>query len=430
MNNREVLNTEGFDGLTALIYVALITFGWVNIFSVVYTEDLSVLDFSLNSTKQLIWIGTSLILVIFILAVDYRSYETFAYVILGIVIVLLVLVKFTAREINGARSWIEIGGFRLQPSEFAKFTTALALAKYMSSPTFRLDQLKDKAIACGIVGLPALLIVWQGDAGSALVFSAFAFVLYREGIIPHWILLAGISFVSLFVLSLYLKEDEKVLYYLIIPALTLTLLALLILKRNRKNIALVLSVCILVVGFILGAKFIFENVLQDHQKNRIMVLLDPEVDPDARDERYNLHHSLLAIGSGDVWGKGFREGTQTKLKYVPEQSTDFIFCTVGEEYGWIGGFFIVGLFTSLLYRIVLIAERQRDKFVRIYAYSVAGIIFFHFTLNISMTTGLFPVIGIPLPFISYGGSSLWSFTILLFILLKLDAHRDAQVDRQ
>jgi rod shape determining protein RodA len=286
------------------------------------------------------------------------------------------------------------------------------------------------AFAGAIIFIPIFIILLQGDAGSALVFMTFSLVLYREGLIPSWVLGAVISIITLFVVSLFVREED-LLTYVIIPILTVTLLLIIFSrKRTYQSVTLNLIAAALLIVYVISVEFIFNNGLEAHQKNRILVLIDDEVDPEGRNERYNLKHSLVAIGSGGWAGKGFLQGTQTKLNYVPEQSTDFIFCTVGEEYGWLGSLIIVGLFLTLMYRLIDLAERQKDKFARVFGYSVASIIFFHFGINIAMTIGLFPVVGIPLPFVSYGGSSLWGFTILLFIFLKLDAHRENQMERK
>ncbi len=431
MGTRERIG-KGFDGLTALLYIALVVFGWFNIFAAVHDPSTGqgLFALSLSSTKQLIWIGTSILLIIVILHLDYRSYETFSYIIyVGIILILISVILF-GKEIKGSRSWFEVGGFRIQPSEFAKFITGLALAKYLSTPGVQARKLYHRIIAGLFVAIPAGLIVLQGDAGSALVFSAFGLVLYREKVVPNWILFGGIIAGVLFILALSVPS-QRIINYLIVPVATIVLLTILGLKnKSPRMLTLILIAGLLVCTYIFSVNYIFKHFLEPHQKDRIMVLVDPDVDPDGRGVRWNLKQSLIAIGSGGIRGKGFLKGTQTELGYVPEQSTDFIFCTVGEEHGWIGSAITVGLFVFLLYRLVMIAERQRDKFVRIYGYSVASIIFFHFAVNIGMTIGLFPVVGIPLPFLSYGGSSLWGFTILLFILLKLDAHRDQQMERR
>jgi len=430
-NNRHKSSIgEGVDGLTILIYFALLAVGWVSIFAAVYDPAQPWFSFSLNYTKQLIWIGTALVIIVLILSFDYRNYETFAYIGYGLMLFLLLIVMFVGKEINGARSWLDFGPIRLQPSEFAKFITALALAKFLVSSEAKTESLRTKIIAGVILFLPVAFIILQNDTGSALVFSVFVFVLYREKILPEWILFGGVMMAILFVVGLALKP-QSLFYFLVIPILTIAVLIILYIKEKKPStIVFILSVSVALIIYVYSTKYIFEQFLAPHQQERILVLLNDDIDPQGRGTRYNLFHSKVAIGSGGLWGKGFLNGTQTKLNYVPEQSTDFIFCTVGEEYGWLGSLLVIGLYLFLMIRLILLAERQRDKFVRIYGYSVASILFFHFAINIAMTIGLFPVVGIPLPFLSYGGSSLWSFTILLFIFIKLDAHREQQMERK
>ncbi len=421
---------EGADSIAILIYFVLVIVGWVSIFASVYDPSQPWFSFSLNYTKQLIWIGTSIVIIILILSFDYRNYETFAYASYALMIFLLLVVMFVGREINGARSWLDFGPIRLQPSEFAKFITALALAKFLVSPEAKPELLRTKVIAGLILLLPVLMILLQNDTGSALVFGTFVVVLYRERVLPEWLLFAGLLMSILFILGLGMKP-QSIFYFLVIPILIIAVLVILYIKEKKPLVILaVLGLSVLLIGYIYSTKYIFESFLAPHQQERILVLLNEDIDPQGRGTRYNLFHSKVAIGSGGLWGKGFLNGTQTKLNYVPAQSTDFIFCTIGEEHGWLGSLLVIGLYLSLMIRLLFLAERQRDKFVRIYGYSVASIIFFHFAINISMTIGLFPVVGIPLPFLSYGGSSLWSFTILLFIFLKLDAHRGQQMERK
>ncbi len=406
------------DWVTVALFYLLILMGWLNIFAAVFDENTTqnIFDLSLSSGRQLIFIGTTIFLVILILAVDYNFYDAFAYIIYGAVMVLLIYVFLFAKEINGAKSWLQIGGFSLQPSEFAKFSTALVLAKFMSAQSFRMTKLKDQAIVAMIIGLPAGLIILQGDTGTALVFGAFLLVLFREGLSPI-ILLAGLLAVVLFILTIWLDK-----IYLLPSFGALVLIIFFLGKRTFKRFGILVGVYILIAGAINGVDFAFNEILKPHQQNRILVLLNPNTDP--LGAGWNVTQSKIAIGSGGISGKGFLNGTQTKFDFVPEQSTDFIFCTIGEEHGWIGSLVLIFLFIFLLLRIIFIAERQKQKFSRIYGYSVASILFTHFTINIGMTIGLFPVIGIPLPFFSYGGSSLLAFTILLFILLKLDSHRN------
>ncbi|HYG40185.1 MAG TPA: rod shape-determining protein RodA, partial [Cytophagales bacterium] len=350
-----------------------------------------------------------------ILLIDYKFYDAFAYIIYVAVIGLLILVLLFARDVKGAHSWFEIGAFRFQPSEFAKFATSLALAKFLSSTTNKLDNLKTLGLSGAIILFPAALILLQNDTGSTLVFSAFIIMLYREGLNPM-IPLLGIVAIFLFIMTLLVDP-----LYLSLCLIVLAAILIFIGKKNAKRIIAISVTFALFIGFVLTVNFLINNVFQEHQRNRIKVLVDPDIDP--LGTGWNVTQSKIAIGSGGLLGKGFLEGTQTKFDFVPEQSTDFIFCTIGEEHGFIGTFLLILLFLGLFARIVFLAERQKSRFARIYGYCVVSIMFFHFLINIGMTIGLFPVIGIPLPFFSYGGSSLWSFTILLFIFLKLDSHR-------
>lgn len=450
---REAKINSDFDIITALIYFTLVIFGWINIFATDFDPTAGKVwyDFSLNSTKQIFRISVSIVLIIIILTIDYRTFDTYAFIFFLGSIFLLILVLLVGKEVKGDRNWLAIGSFTLQPSEFAKFATALALAKFLSFPDnsrninsmvkyagrlvgipfFLYNWISWRLIyAGGVIAIPTFIILLQGDAGSALVFTVFALVLYREGLIPNWVFVGAFLMIFLFVISLFLKAED-LLQWVIIPILTLALLIILLTKKRtpQKAVLTLVSAALLII-YIVSVDYIFTNFLEAHQKNRIMVLIDEEIDPIGRADRYNLKHSLVAIGSGGALGKGFLQGTQTKLDYVPEQSTDFIFCTIGEEYGWMGSLLIVSLFMTLVTRLVFLAERQKDKFARIYGYSVASILFFHFGINIAMTIGLFPVVGIPLPLVSYGGSSLWGFTILIFIFLKLDAHRESQMERR
>lgn len=410
------------DWITVMLYGIIVFWGWLNIFSVTYEENQFILDPTINSGRQLIFIGSSVAIIMFILIMDMRFYETFAWVIYGVVLFLCVIVVFTGHEVGGNQAWLRIGSFGFQPSEFAKFATALAVAKYISTVGFKMDQLRNQVALFAIILAPMLVILLQKDTGTALVFSAFVLVFYREGMSP-FLILVGIGITIIFVLTL-LVENEYILFA-IIGCVWLTLL--LLGKKKRKRITIITVAALMLMGTIKSVDFVFNNVLKEHQQKRIRVLLNPDLDQ--LGAGYHVYQSKVAIGSGGKYGKGFLKGTQTKLKFVPEQSTDFIFCTIGEEQGWIGSFLVISLFMALLFRIVYLAERQKSKFARVYGYSVACILFFHFTINIGMTIGLFPVIGIPLPFFSYGGSSLWGFTILLFILLKLDAHRLQVLDR-
>lgn len=418
------------DWATILIYLVLVFIGWVNIYAAVYNEEHhSIFDISQRYGKQLLWIGLALVVAFIILLFEGQFFTTFAYPIYGVVLLMLIAVLLVGSDIKGARSWFKIGSFAIQPSEFAKFATGLALAKYLSTLNIKMQDIKTKVIASIIIGIPAILILLQNDTGSTLVYASFVFVLYREGLSGN-ILLIGLYTAFLFVLSLLLRINDFTFFENIVLSgdvllmIILAAIAGIIIYNTRKvkKMWLVVSTAlILSVGLIYSVDYIFENVLEPHQSKRINVLLGIESDPHGAG--YNVNQSLIAIGSGGFFGKGFLDGTQTKFDFVPEQSTDFIFCTIGEEWGFLGTFILVCIYIGLFLRLLFLAERQRSIFSRIYGYSVASILFFHFLINIGMAIGLAPVIGIPLPFISYGGSSLWSFTILLFIFIKLDAER-------
>ncbi|MEM9831053.1 MAG: rod shape-determining protein RodA [Bacteroidota bacterium] len=402
---------------TIILYFLLVSLGWLNIFAVVYDlqADQSIFDFSLRSGKQLIWIIAAGLLITTIMLVDFRFYSSFAYFFYGSIIIILILVLLFGREVAGSKSWFTIGSFQMQPSEFAKFATALAVAKYLSTNNRVFYSLRSQLTLFAIIGLPAILIILQGDTGTAMVYAAFVLVFYREGFSPL-LLGIGIAAVILFVLTLFISQ-----VYLIIAVVVTAFLLIGLNTKKTKRIVTIAVTSFAVISLVVSVDFLVTDVLKPHQQNRIKALINPDGDP--LGYGWNVTQSKIAIGSGGMWGKGFLEGTQTKFDFVPEQSTDFIFCTIGEEHGWIGSSVLIILFVWLLYRVTIIAERQKSSFARIYGYSVAAILFFHFAVNIGMTIGLFPVIGIPLPFFSYGGSSLWAFTILLFILLKLDAHR-------
>ena len=399
-----------------LLYIVLVLMGWINIYAAVYDEDhSSILDMSQNYGKQLVWILTSVVLVLIILITDAKFFSSFSILIYILMIGALVGVLLFGKEIAGSKSWFQFGSVSIQPAEFAKFATNLAMAKYLSTLNLNLKNIRSLLKAVIILAIPASLILLQNDTGSTLVYSAFIFVLYREGM-PGGILIIGLALVVLFLMALLINK------FIILGILVLlAALFILMMKRTLTNIMAVILIFIAASGFVLSVDYAFENILEPHHRSRINVLLGKETD--IHGAGYNVHQSLIAIGSGGVPGKGFLNGTQTKYNFVPEQSTDFIFCTVGEEWGFIGSLIVVLLFVILLIRLIVVAERQRSKFARIYGYGVASIIFFHFTVNVAMTLGLFPVIGIPLPFFSYGGSSLWAFTILLFIFIKMDSDR-------
>ena len=404
--------------------MALVLLGWFNIYAVVYDEGVHqpIFSLTLNSGRQLLFIITSIVIIMGIVILDMRFYEAFAYVLYGIIIVLLFMVPIIGKEVGGNKAWIGIGSFGVQPSEFAKFVTALAVAKYAGSVGFRMDNLRTQAVLFGIIGLPMALILLQKDTGTALVFTAFILVFFREGMSP-FLMIVGICAATLFILTLLIPNQ------LYLHASIVAILALLITfgKKKFKRIAILTIGAIMIMGVIESVDYVITDVLKPHQQNRVKALINPDADP--LGFGWNVTQSKIAIGSGGFAGKGFLHGTQTKFDFVPEQSTDFIFCTIGEEHGWIGSLIVIGLFVALLLRVIFIAERQKSRFARVYGYSVVSIFFFHFAINIGMTVGLFPVIGIPLPFFSYGGSSLWGFTILLFILLKLDAHRGQVLQR-
>lgn len=425
---REDSLVRNIDWITILLYVIFITAGWLNIFAVVYDPDpevkQNIFDLSLNSGKQLLWIGSAFILILMIFAVDFKFYSAFAYVLYAFIILVVVATIFIGLEINGSHSWIGIGDFRVQPAEFAKLFTALALSRYLGDVNTKFEKRNTRLIVAGILLLPCIFILLQNETGGVLVFSAFILVLYREGLSP-WILIIGVAAVALFIFSLIFDPVDLALGILVIAGLIIILRILSERKLKVRSIMISsmtsIGIALLCIGFAFSVDFVINKVLKEHQRNRIMVLVNPEIDK--RGQGYQINQSKVAIGSGGFFGQGFLQGTQTKFDFVPEQSTDFIFCTIGEEHGWIGSTFLIILYVLFLVRLINLAERQKEKFARIYGYCVASIIFFHFMVNIGMTIGVFPIIGIPLPFFSYGGSSLWSFTILLFIFLKLDAHR-------
>jgi rod shape determining protein RodA len=419
-DERSLNITQSIDWVTIFLYAIMVIFGWLNIYAAVFDPESqkSIFDLSLNSGKQLLWIGTSFVLIFIIVMIEYRFFDAFAYILYGLMILILILVIFLGREIQGSRSWFDFGFFRVQPAEFAKFVTALALAKFLDDPLRKADNFRTYLISFIFVFLPACIIILQNETGSAIVFAAFILVLHREGL-PSFFVTTGITLGILFVTTLFLRETY--FWWLVGGLVVLGASSLLIIKRNIRNSTIVAMLTGVAILFVMSVEVIVTKILKPHQQRRIEVLINPDSDP--MGGGWQITQSKIAIGSGGVFGKGFLQGTQTKFDFVPDQSTDFIFCTVGEEHGWIGSLIVIGLFVTLIYRIIYVAERQKSKFARVYGYSVASIFFFHFAVNIGMTVGLFPVIGIPLPFFSYGGSSLWSFTILLFILIKLDAHR-------
>ena len=414
MKNQSV--SSNIDWITVLLYIALVAIGWMNIYSADMTTNSEYyLDFNQNYGKQLIFISLDIILIIVILTVDSKFYEKFSSVIFGASLVLLAGLFIFGKTIAGQRCWYAIGGFTLQPSEFAKAATALALAKYLSDSQVNLKNVKHQILALLIMGLPILLILPQPDPGSALIFVMFIFVLNREGL-PSWYLWTGFIAVILFVMTLVIKPEYVILIAFI-------LIALHYLKSRKINRNIIASTLILIImsGFVLSVDYVFENVFKQHHRDRFNILLGKDVDMNGIG--YNTNQSEIAIGSGGWLGKGFLEGTQTKGNFVPEQHTDYIFTTVGEEWGFVGSAVLILLFVSLILRVLYLAENQKTKFSRVYGYGVASVLFTHFFVNISMVIGIFPTIGVPLPFMSYGGSSLWGFTILLFIFIKMDANK-------
>ena len=406
------------DWVTLLLYFVILVFGWLNIYAACYDEShAAVFDFSTRHGKQLIWIGISLLLALVISLIDPHIFSSTAYLIYLIVIGLLVVVLFVGAVTKGGQSWIDFGPFKFQPAEFAKFATALALAKFMSSLDIDYRQLRTKLIAWTIVLVPAAIIILQHDTGSALVFASFLLPMYREGMSPQ-IIIFGFVAIVLFVLALLVN---KFIIIGVLAAVALFYLFVWLNKRTRRHYVWVAAIFLGCSLFTMSVDFAFDKVLQPHQRDRIYVLLGKT--DDNSNTGYNVNQSKIAIGSGGFLGKGFLNGTITKADFVPEQETDFIFCTVGEEWGFVGSTILILLYLGLLFRLVRLAERQYSKFSRFYGYSVASILFVHILINIGMVLGLLPVIGIPLPFFSYGGSSLMAFTILLFIFLRQDQER-------
>jgi len=411
--------TGKIDWITVLLYAALVLFGWAVIYSSVYTDEgKSIFNTTTNSGKQFQWIVACAIIGAVILIVDSRFYVTFAYPIYGVILLFVTSVIFFGSVVKGHRNWIHIGSFSMQPSELAKFSVSLGLAKFMSGLNVDIRKTKDKLKVAALIALPAVVILIPGDAGSAIVFSVFSLVLFREGMEPYYLIVGAV----VIVLSLL-----ALIFSPIAVAIALTVIAGLFawqLKRRKKIIWYILGIYLLAVGYVFSVNYGFNKVLRSHQKDRINVLLGKEVE---NGKDWNIRQSIIAVGSGGFWGKGYLNGTQTKLKFVPEQSTDFIFSSIGEEFGFIGCTLLVLVYLALFYRILYLAERQRSKFSRVYGYCVVGILFFHFLINMGMAIGIAPVIGIPLPFISYGGSSLLSFTLLVFVFLRLDTQRYEQM---
>ena len=459
------------DWISLAIYLVLVVLGWVSIYSATFEEGQEFQLFNLTPRygRQFLFILAALLIGIIILIFDSKFWAFFAYPVYGVMIFLLILVILIGDVVNGARSWLEIGPVKIQPAEFAKLGTILVLSRILSTFNFKIQSLKNLLILGGVIFLPAVLILAQNDTGSALVYVSLLLVLFREGLTPTFLIL-GFAAIVLFLLTLVLPVLPFVIGITVITALFVAivqknvwfmvvaiavcssvylaghfgmkslgielsdgrmvlisgfislLLILFIVHRKRlRSLYLVAFVLFGSLIFITSVDFVFNEVLEEHQRSRINVVLGIESDPLGRG--YNLNQSKIAIGSGGLFGKGFTKGPQTQLDFVPEQSTDFIFCTVGEEWGFMGSLVLLGLFVGLMLRLIFLAERQRSSFSRIFGYGVVSILFFHFLVNIGMTVGLVPVIGIPLPFFSYGGSSLWGFSILIFIFLKLDTDK-------
>jgi rod shape determining protein RodA len=414
MKNQKV--TNNIDWISILLYTLLVIMGWMTIYSASLPEEqTSIFDMSQIYGKQMLFIFLSIPLIMVILTLDAKIYDKYAFIFYGGGIILLMGLFVFGSTIKGQTNWYSFGGFGFQPSEFAKIATSLVLAKFLSDVQVNLKTTNHQLIAFGIIGVPVGLILMQPDAGSAMIFFSLVLVLHREGL-PAWYLWTGALAILLFFLALLVKP-----VFLIAFVATGILVQFFLSRRMYRNPIISAFVFVAMTGFILSVDYVYETVLEDHQKDRINVLFDKNVNQKA--EGYNLNQSMIAIGSGGWFGKGYLEGTQTKGGFVPEQHTDYIFTTVGEEWGFVGAIIVLALFVTLLLRIIYMAERQKSKFSRTYGYCVAAILFMHFFVNITMLIKLFPTIGVPLPFFSYGGSSLFAFTILLFIFIKMDANR-------
>ncbi len=414
MKNQSV--KSNLDWLSVFIYTALLIMGWLNIYSSsLPIETTTAFDFTEFYGKQLLFIIFTIPLIIIILSVDGKFYEKYATIIFAISLVLLAGLFLFGKTIAGQRCWYAIGSFTIQPSEFAKTATALALAKYLSDVQVNLKEPVRQVQALLIVFLPIMLILPQPDPGSALIYTIFLIVLYREGL-PAWYIWTGFIAIVVFMMALIIDT-----WIIITIAAVITAIVYFRSRLANRNIIMSAIVVALISGFVFSVDYVFDNVFKQHHRDRFNILLGKEVD--LRGVGYNTNQSEIAIGSGGWFGKGFLEGTQTKGGFVPEQHTDYIFTTVGEEWGFAGSLIVIGLFLALILRVIYLSERQKTKFSRVYGYCVAAIIFIHFFVNIAMVVGIFPTIGVPLPLFSYGGSGLWAFTILLFIFLKMDANK-------
>ncbi len=414
MKNQSVGNR--IDYISILLYIVLVIMGWMTIYSAsLPLEETSIFDISQIYGRQMLFIGLTIPLILIILFADAKIFERLSFVFYGVGILLLLGLFVFGVTKKGQTNWYQFGGFGFQPSEFVKTATALLLAKYLSYSQINLKYTKHQMIGLAIVGIPVLLILMQPDAGSAMIFISLIFVLNREGL-PSWYFFSGIIAIALFFLSLVIEP-----FYLIGIVFVVMVIHYIFNRKISRNPIVYGLLYLLMAGFAFSVSYVYDKVLEPHQKDRINVLIGDDVD--MKREGYNLNQSMIAIGSGGLLGKGYLEGTQTKGGFVPEQHTDYIFTTVGEEWGFVGSITVILLFVALFLRIIYLAENQKTKFSRVYGYCVATYLFTHFFVNIAMLIKLFPTIGVPLPFFSYGGSSLWSFTILLFIFIKLDANK-------
>jgi len=409
------------DPVIAICYLSLIFIGFISIYSSQYSEDISFFSFQNESFKQLMWISICLLVFLMIQIIEYRFIFDLALPLYLISIALLVMVLFLGQEVKSSISWFNLFGFKFQPSEFSKFSTALFLAKVFDTSELKVNNLKSLFQVLIIIMIPFVLILFQGDTGTALVYFSFFLVLLREGLSLKFFYI-GISFILIFLMGVVF--DKMILY------IFFTILFLIVIGISIKDFTKIINSSIFFVVVLLiinGQDFLMNNVLKPHHKKRIESLINPNADP--LGAGWNVTQSKIAIGSGSFLGKGFMEGTQTSFNFVPFQSTDFIFSVIGEEFGYLGSMTFIILYILFLYRILILSENQKDKFARVFGYSVFSIVFFHFVVNISMTLGLFPVIGIPLPFVSYGGSSLLSFSLLIFIFLKLNSFKPSLLSR-
>ncbi len=423
MNRSQAKLTQGIDWPIVGLYLALVIIGIMSIFAAEYRGDdniwQNIIHLNKNYSRQIMWFGISLVLAAIIWLTDSKFFTATSNLLYAGGLLLLLLVLGIGKDVKGSHSWLVIGGFQFQPAELTKLCTNLALAKYLSSQETDFTKLRSRLIAAAIALIPAAIIILQDETGLALVYFAFFLVMFREGL-PGILLVIAFSGIVLVLSALLVDKYVLFTIFSVITALVIYFMRREI-KRKRSRLLVILGVyafCSIFVMFVVP--FAFTKVLKDYQVRRIEVMLGKENDPKAT---YNTRQSMIAIGSGGFWGKGYLKGTQTRFDFVPEQSTDFIFCTIGEDFGFIGSVIFIGLYVALLFRIIFVAERQRSTYSRVYAYGVASIIFFHLAINISMTIGLAPVIGIPLPLVSYGGSSLMTFTMLIFIMLRLDADR-------